>query len=524
LDWSKFSKNGTGEGSGQLQCTAWLLRKCEGTASPHCEPGKAPEYAWYSVRKGDKPQLPRHLTTFCSVKCFHEAWTKFPTRVPYSLEDQFAPTHPSKYCDRERSGSDADLLAAAAATAASAATDGDGAAAAAAGGGGGGGAASSADKAATADPEGAKAAEAAATEALSASAAPPKRKSSFGGLPATRAPHQGTGSDPVPGVGFAPPLHTLLNGLLDDDNEWRSISSEKTYCPTADDVGRPLRLEVRALKHTGRLLIGPRNVVTEPVLSVPPMPPKRSLLMVKNAGSGGGVRFRVLTYNLLAEIYATQQMYPYCDFWALKWSYRVENLMRELADAQADILCLQEVQADHYEEHLLPRLSAQGYEGLYKQKTRDAMGLAGKVDGCATFWRRSKFRLAEHYSIEYNECARQTVSQLGCTTEDEERECLGRLMKDNVAQILVFEVLMRVRGGGRQATQLCVANTHLYSHPEFPDVKLWQVRSPAARRCAVGVRRAPAKSRPAPHTLTPLPRRTRSCTSSSSSCCRATCR
>ena len=40
----------------------------------------------------------------------------------------------------------------------------------------------------------------------------------------------------------------------------------------------------------------------------------------------------------------------------------------------------------------------------------------------------------------------------------------------------MLEVLQRPRG--RQvpaaAAQLCVANTHLYSNPELPDVKLWQ--------------------------------------------------
>lgn len=51
--------------------------------------------------------------------------------------------------------------------------------------------------------------------------------------------------------------------------------------------------------------------------------------------------FRVLTYNVLAEIYATRQMYPYCPVWALSWSYRRELLRRELQSYNADILCLQ---------------------------------------------------------------------------------------------------------------------------------------------------------------------------------------
>ena len=45
-------------------------------------------------------------------------------------------------------------------------------------------------------------------------------------------------------------------------------------------------------------------------------------------------------------------------------------------------------------------MSEAGYEGVFKQKTRQSMGLAGKVDGCALFWRRSKFHLVESYSIE----------------------------------------------------------------------------------------------------------------------------
>lgn len=51
--------------------------------------------------------------------------------------------------------------------------------------------------------------------------------------------------------------------------------------------------------------------------------------------------FRVLTYNVLAEIYATRQMYPYCPVWALSWSFRSELLRRELQSYNADILCLQ---------------------------------------------------------------------------------------------------------------------------------------------------------------------------------------
>ena len=55
--------------------------------------------------------------------------------------------------------------------------------------------------------------------------------------------------------------------------------------------------------------------------------------------------FTLVTYNCLAEIYATSEVYPYCPAWALPWNYRRRNILRELVAYHADIMCLQEVQA-----------------------------------------------------------------------------------------------------------------------------------------------------------------------------------
>lgn len=182
-------------------------------------------------------------------------------------------------------------------------------------------------------------------------------------------------------------------------DDWTEISREQMFCPGPDDVGRKLKLEAAAYSlETGELLMS-RVVKTDVVLARAPDPRKRPLVTLKS-GPGGGPRFRVVTYNVLAEIYATGQQYPYCDFWALSWEYRFHNIMREVLDASPDVICFQEIQADHYETHVYGAMSDAGYEGVFKQKTRQSMGLAGKVDGCALFWRRSKFHLVESYSIE----------------------------------------------------------------------------------------------------------------------------
>eukprot|EP00536_Pseudo-nitzschia_multiseries_P014782 jgi/Psemu1/40148/gm1.40148_g len=264
------------------------------------------------------------------------------------------------------------------------------------------------------------------------------------------------------------------------EEEWNEISRDLYYVPGAEDVGRKLKLEAAAYSsETGELLMH-RVIKTDIVLAQAPHPQKRSLVTAKNtAGAGAGARFRIVTYNVLAEIYATQQQYPYCDIWALSWEYRFHNIMREIIDAAPDVVCLQEVQADHYENHLYAAMSEQGFEGVYKQKTRQSMGLAGKVDGCALFWRRQKFHLVESYSIEFNELAqRQATQVMGLNPRsDEGMNFLNRLSKDNVAQLVVLELAnpqLATRTNRDPINQVCIANTHLYSNKEFPDVKLWQ--------------------------------------------------
>jgi CCR4-NOT transcription complex subunit 6 len=156
-------------------------------------------------------------------------------------------------------------------------------------------------------------------------------------------------------------------------------------------------------------------------------------------------------------------------------------------DASPEVVCLQEVQADHYESHLYAAMSDVGYEGVFKQKTRQSMGLAGKVDGCALFWRRATFHLVESYSIEFNELAQRQATQLGLNTtqthsrgsNDEGMAFMNRLSKDNVAQLVVLELAQPPAStasskAGAANSQICIANTHLYSNKDFPDVKLWQ--------------------------------------------------
>ena len=63
--------------------------------------------------------------------------------------------------------------------------------------------------------------------------------------------------------------------------------------------------------------------------------------------------------------------YSYCPHYALAWHYRKMNLLNELVRYRADIMCLQEVQSDHFSDFLAPELQKHGYASIYKKKTAE---------------------------------------------------------------------------------------------------------------------------------------------------------
>jgi hypothetical protein len=96
-----------------------------------------------------------------------------------------------------------------------------------------------------------------------------------------------------------------------DLQEWNIICTERTYIPTAEDVGSRFRVDVWVFSSSDNsLLAGPTTLFTEPVLSAPSKPPKRALQTIPGSGSGisGAIRFRTVSYNVLAEQYATKQV------------------------------------------------------------------------------------------------------------------------------------------------------------------------------------------------------------------------
>jgi len=271
-------------------------------------------------------------------------------------------------------------------------------------------------------------------------------------------------------------------------NNWMRIACLKKYKPSQEDVGRMLMLEcavVRKAEDGNPGTATTSEVVrrdTQPVLPRPPPPPFRDHIYV-GENPNNEPTFKVISYNMLAPIYATKQIFNYCEMFQLDWNYRRNNLLREIKQYQAEIICLQEIQSNHFEDFFQPHLQQVGYDGIFKAKTREGFGADPKqIDGCAIFYKKDRFALLEQYHVEFNEAAKHmfdTQRQTGRSIPHY-NQMMKRLLRGNIALVLVLEELggadsqgRRPRTRGRRR-KLCVANTHIFWDPEYADVKLWQ--------------------------------------------------
>lgn len=180
----------------------------------------------------------------------------------------------------------------------------------------------------------------------------------------------------------------------------------------------------------------------------------------------GKESFTVLSYNILCQHYATAKMYSYTPSWALNWEFRRESLKQQIIDTNADIICLQEVETQSFEEYWLKVMADAGYRGMFHAKYRARRMNekdAKKVDGCATFYKYSKFSLAEKKSLEYTQIV------LNSQKYKKSDDVFNRLQsRDNIGLVTVFQHL-------ETGQQVLVANTHLHWDPALNDVKTVQV-------------------------------------------------
>ncbi|OBA22758.1 hypothetical protein METBIDRAFT_34553 [Metschnikowia bicuspidata var. bicuspidata NRRL YB-4993] len=176
--------------------------------------------------------------------------------------------------------------------------------------------------------------------------------------------------------------------------------------------------------------------------------------------------FTLMSYNTLCQHYATTKMYKYTPSWALDWDFRRNALKEEIIRYNSDVICLQEVETRTFHDFWVPIMSNIGYKGYFFSKTRSKTMSeleSKKVDGCATFYRASKFQLIQKQHLEYN-----TVC-MGSDRYKKTKDLFNRFMnKDHIALITYLQHL-------ESGEKIVVVNTHLHWDPAFNDVKALQV-------------------------------------------------
>ncbi|KAL5793095.1 hypothetical protein ACOSP7_001689 [Xanthoceras sorbifolium] len=210
---------------------------------------------------------------------------------------------------------------------------------------------------------------------------------------------------------------------------------------------------------------------------------------ISSRSTTDGIKFRLVSYNILAQVYVKSSLFPHSPSSCLKWRNRSEAVLTFLKNIGADFLCLQEL--DHVEFYK-GNMETDGYSSIYIQRSGQ------KHDGCGIFYKQNCSELLLEERIEYNDLVNSIQDEI-VSCDDEQNNMLAngnenapkdgsshqnntskdhgdlsdphvRLKRDCVGIMAAFRLK------GQFDHVIVVANTHLYWDPELADVKLAQAK------------------------------------------------
>ncbi|PUZ66170.1 hypothetical protein GQ55_3G285100 [Panicum hallii var. hallii] len=200
-----------------------------------------------------------------------------------------------------------------------------------------------------------------------------------------------------------------------------------------------------------------------------------------DAGAAG-YQFRLVSYNILAQVYVKSTFFPHSPSACLKWKSRSKAVLTELKSFDADLMCIQEL--DEYDTFYKKNMENSGYSSIYIQRSGD------KRDGCGIFYKPKSAELVQKEGIHYNDLVEKYVhsdhvhsappnnsSPEEDTNAKPDNSKRGdpndprvRLKRDCVGLLAAFKL------SDPSDHILVVANTHIYWDPEWIDVKLAQAK------------------------------------------------
>jgi len=181
-----------------------------------------------------------------------------------------------------------------------------------------------------------------------------------------------------------------------------------------------------------------------------------------------GPVFRIMTYNILAEVFCNPHFYGYCPTKHLSADYRRTKVLEQIRKYDPDILCLQEVDRVQYDK-IKAELHPKGFESYFEQKTRTHRMRPDEVpfvDGSATFWRADKFKLVESCVHSF-----QALSQKKFNSIQGDKTGFFQLnSKEHIAVATVLETKTST------PKRFALSNTHTFWDPAYSYIKLMQAQ------------------------------------------------
>lgn len=281
--------------------------------------------------------------------------------------------------------------------------------------------------------------------------------------------------------------HWEVSPSIGDDS---SPANSALYIPGLADEGSKLRVWCHP-PFPGLAICS--QFTKKAVRSAPQDDEKWAGLPTRVPGCEKPGEFRVATYNVLADAYAgtswaQENLFWYCAPGVIEASGRRQLILRDILRMDADVIGLQEVDAGQLA--CLGPLGPLGWDHAYVRKANNA------PDGCALFWRRSRFQ-AEAAPFELRLCgAVGGMPGLAVSTAAamEAHDSTKRIF----AEITTVAQGVLLRDLAVDGKRLLVANTHLFYHPEANHIRLLQLHmllTDLARR--VEVAEADGSGRPA---------------------------
>nr|DBA18656.1 TPA: hypothetical protein GDO54_016880 [Pyxicephalus adspersus] len=249
--------------------------------------------------------------------------------------------------------------------------------------------------------------------------------------------------------------------------EWQEAGQQRFFFPEVSDIG--MRLKLRCTPGDGKRYGESREVEVDGPVEAGPGACTFDQRHLYTQRLTEDPVIRVVSYNMLADVYAQTEhsrtvLFPYCAPYALEYQYRNSLLRKELSGYRADLLCLQEVDRTAFPDTLCPAMEAFGLDGLFRLKDKQHEGLA-------TFYRRSRYRLCSRHDILLGEALtgdplhRALLEQLDPYPAAKDK----MLQRSSALQVTVLESIKD------PSSKICVANTHLYFHPNGGNIRLIQM-------------------------------------------------